>query len=99
MNELRSTKCYLAGSIDRASDDGVNWRREVIYKCNMLHRLGILFLDPTNKPKPLMSESGIEKNRVDQLKAEGKYDEASEFVKKFRRYREKPRKPHGLPWG
>ncbi len=85
MGKLKRTICYLIGSIDRSADDGVGWRKELKEKC-VKNKLPIKFLDPTDKPKGLGSEIGDEKMRIKKLMGRGKWQQAQEEVKIFRRY-------------
>jgi nucleoside 2-deoxyribosyltransferase len=47
MNRLKGTRCYLAGAIEKAPDNGTPWRDMVK---SDLHDLGIIWLDPCDKP-------------------------------------------------
>jgi len=85
MNSLKGMSVYLAGPIDRMLDDGVGWRKEIREKCED-KRILIDFLDPTNKPKELGSEIGEEKIRIKKLMQQGKWEQAQNEVKIFRRY-------------
>lgn len=82
---IKGATCFLSGPIDRVSDDGVQWRNYI--KEQAAERdLGLNFFDPCDKPEGLGSEIGIEKNKVRDLLQEGKWEEAQDFVKIFRRY-------------
>jgi len=76
---LKDSLCYLVGSIDRAKDSGIGWRKKII---SMSHNKGlkIKFLDPTNKVVGLQSEVNEEQLKIKNLKREGKWDELSEFM-------------------
>ncbi len=82
MNQLQSALCYLSGPIDFAADDGRSWRKELKERISYL---GIKCLDPTNKPHPMDSEVGWEKDKCKKLKAERQFDELRVFAKKIRR--------------
>ena len=76
---------FLSGPIDRVPDDGVVWRSYIINECGK-RGINLEFFDPCNKPRGLGSEIGIEKVKVRDLIDSGKWEEAQEFVKTFRRY-------------
>jgi len=82
---LEGSRCVLSGAIDRVLDDGVRWRNYIKSECEK-RNFGIKFFDPCDKPEALGSEIGVEKNKVKQLIAEGKWQEAQEFVKTFRHF-------------
>lgn len=44
---LNGSRVYLVGPIDKVADRGVGWRREL---APFLEKIGIVVLDPTNKP-------------------------------------------------
>ena len=44
--KLNGQRCYLAGPIDHAEDDGIGWRSEMT---EWLSERGVMALDPTNK--------------------------------------------------
>ena len=82
---LKGATCFLSGPIDRVEDDGVQWRN-YIKEQSIKRDLGLNFFDPCDKPEGLGSEIGIEKNKVQSLIREDKWQEAQDFVKMFRRY-------------
>ena len=82
---LKGATCFLSGPIDRVDDDGVQWRN-YIKEQSKARGLGLSFFDPCDKPEGLGSEIGVEKFKVQNLIKEGKWDEARDFVKTFRRY-------------
>jgi hypothetical protein len=82
---LKGATCFLSGPIDRVDDDGVQWRN-YIKEQSKKRDLGLSFFDPCDKPEGLGSEIGVEKFKVQNLIKEGKWDEARDFVKTFRRY-------------
>jgi len=85
MKDLTGVKVFLSGPIDRVADDGVGWRREFIKKSKKA-KLPLIFLDPTNKPKDMGSEVADEKIRIKGLMKRGKWKQAQEEVKQFRRF-------------
>ena len=84
-NLLDGTRIFLSGPIDRVADDGVQWREFFKKEC-VYNNFNIKFFDPCDKPKNLGSEIGIEKHKVKELILNGKWDEAQELVKLFRRF-------------
>ena len=84
-NNLEGITIFLSGGIDRCSDDGVGWRKELKRRCKQ-NKLPVTFLDPTDKPKHLGSEIGEEKIRIQKLMKQGKWVQAQNEVKTFRRY-------------
>ena len=47
MNRLGNLRCYLAGPIDHADDDGVGWRKDMTA---WLQERNVKVLDPCDKP-------------------------------------------------
>ncbi len=85
INNLDGMKLFLSGGIDRDPDNGVKWRKEFRKKCKKA-KLPVDFFDPTDKPKGLGSEIGDEKLRIQRLMKQGKWEQAKNEVKIFRRY-------------
>jgi nucleoside 2-deoxyribosyltransferase len=77
---LQSSICYLAGAIDFAKDLGVGWRDEIKAKTK---GMGIRYLDPCKKMENLAKDVGEEQRAIDRLKAEGKFEELREMMKKI----------------
>jgi nucleoside 2-deoxyribosyltransferase len=77
--------CYLAGPIENAKDDGVQWRQELKEKSEN-NKLGIIFLDPTDKAPHIGQEIGEEKTKLKKLLVEEKWDEVKKIVSKIRHY-------------
>lgn len=80
---LAGMRVYLAGPIDDASDDGVRWRTELIALCDS-YGIGLKYFNPTNKPKSLQCEIGLEKNIIKQYLVQEEWSKAQEFMKKIR---------------
>ena len=74
MNRLNGLRCYLAGPIDYAADDGVGWRNDIT---PWLQEKGVKVLDPCDKPIPdsYYKEIDEEKLRMMELKETGRYYE------------------------
>jgi hypothetical protein len=85
MRDLNGIKVFLSGGIDRVDDDGVGWRKEIRKKAKRA-KLPVEFLDPTDKPEGMGSEVGDEKIRIQSLMEKGKWEQAQEEVKIFRRF-------------
>ena len=79
---LTNTRCYLAGPIDNADDDGVAWRVNI---ANALSKYGVIALDPTNKPTSQCkyNEIGDEKDLIEKLVALERWDELREMAKEI----------------
>jgi len=81
MNRLYNTRTYLAGSMDKALDNGVGWRKMIK---PILQNIGICVLDPTDKPiMKGLEDIESRKNRENLLK-EGKYRDFGSQVKLLR---------------
>ena len=81
VGRLNNTRCYLAGPIDYAQDDGVAWRRDFTKR---LARFGVVPLDPTDKPTSpcKYNEIGDEKQMIDKLiELCGTWDEIFESLR------------------
>lgn len=76
---LRGSVCYLSGAMDFVDDGGTGWRRVFIDKCRQ-ENLGIIFFDPTNKPKGLTVEGTCQ-----QLREEKRWDELQKAARLIRR--------------
>jgi len=80
--KLNQTRCYLAGPIDYAKDDGVAWRRNFT---KFLKRVGAIPLDPTDKPvsQCKYNEIGDEKIMIEKLVELNRWDELREMAKEI----------------
>ena len=80
MNRLKGLRCYLAGPIDHAKDDGVGWRN-VAKK--WLEQRGVIPMDPCDKPTDQAEhrEIGEEKIQLMKLKQERRFDELTTYMK------------------
>jgi len=75
MNKLRGSLIYLCGPIDSVSDGGIGWRLCIT---PLLKEMGVIVLDPTNKPTYELSELPADQERRRQLKLDGKFQELHE---------------------
>ena len=73
-HRLSAQRCYLAGPIDHAQDDGVGWRQAIT---PMLESMNITVMDPTNKmtSNTRYNEVGEEQENLKLLKNTGRYHE------------------------
>ena len=80
MNRLKGLRCYLAGPIDHAEDDGVGWRN--VAKM-WLEQRGVVPMDPCDKPTDQAEhrEIGEEKIQLMKLKQERRFDELTTYMK------------------
>jgi len=78
MNKLKNSTAYLAGPIQYTEDDGVSWREVASKFCK---DTGIHIFNPVLKPRPYVSEISDEIKIIQALIAEGKFEEAHQYVK------------------
>lgn len=80
MNRLRGLRCYLAGPIDHAEDDGVGWRNQAKL---WLNQRGVIPMDPCDKPTDDVEhrEIGAEKKKLMELKMDRDFDELTRRMK------------------
>lgn len=81
-SKLFGSSCYLCGSMDRVPDGGVRWRNELT---PILNKLGVIVLDPCDKP---VQGEGIEDAEIRDVikghKSRGEYDVVKELVRPIR---------------
>tara|TARA_R100000005_G_C4990619_1_gene198067 strand:+ start:1741 stop:2286 length:546 start_codon:yes stop_codon:yes gene_type:complete len=82
MQRLKGLRCYLAGPIDHADDDGVGWRKKAGL---WLKQKGVHVMDPCDKPtsNSTYKEIGEEKIRMMDLKDNGEWDELTRYMKEI----------------
>jgi hypothetical protein len=78
-HRLWGMRCYLSGAIDKAEDNGIGWRKTIT---PFLLRLGIVVLDPCDKP--IDGYFKEKKDLFDQLKRELRFDDLNTEVRKIR---------------
>lgn len=71
MNRLALMKVYMVGSMDRVADGGVGWRRELT---PFLQKLGMLVLDPCNKPIANIPDEFDGRCKINEWKESGDFD-------------------------
>jgi len=81
-DKLEYSTVYLAGPIDYADDHGIGWRKSIT---EQLVQMGILVLDPTNKPGNLVSETQKEQDLIRKYKKEKDWTSLCKFMKSIRR--------------
>lgn len=82
MNRLNNTRCYLAGAMDRVTDNGIGWRQRIKEE---LDDLSIKWFDPTCKPSTLGVEDENTRNLIYSAKAQGDFARVAEILKPIRR--------------
>jgi hypothetical protein len=85
MNRLRGSFTYLIGAIDRVinSEDAIDWRQNIT---PFLQSLGVIVLDPTNKPVVgLKEDEEIVKNKEKYIE-DGKIEEFCLAVRRIRSF-------------
>ncbi len=78
MNRLKNMRCYLCGAIDRVADDGITWRRNIRRE---LGDLGVLWLDPTDKPTMTALENSETRRQRHIAKENGDYESVTAEMK------------------
>lgn len=81
MNRLKGTRCYLGGGIEFMDDLGTEWRQKIQEETK---ELGIIWLDPTNKPINIGIEDLENHDLRKKLKKEGRWDEIVNSMKLVR---------------
>lgn len=74
MHRLWGMRCYLGGPMDRAPDGGITWRADIT---PFLKSLGVVVLDPCNKPIDIGSESIENRQYRATLKEKGQFAQLS----------------------
>ena len=84
-NRLKGLKCYLAGPIDHAKDDGKGWRNDVK---KWLKKFSVIVLDPCDKKvkHAKYKEVDEEKQKMMALKASGRFFELTQRMKEIVHY-------------
>lgn len=81
--KLWNNCCYLVGPIDKCPEGGAVWRKQIK---NTLGRLGMDFLDPTDKPNPKLNEIQQKIKELDDLKKNGDFDELAARARLIRSF-------------
>lgn len=78
MDKLRGSRCYLSGAMEVLPDHGIEWRQTL---GPFLENLGVMVLDPTNKPTDRINETP---ERWQELRATEQYDQLRKEIKILR---------------
>jgi hypothetical protein len=81
MGKLKGSMFYTVGSMDKSPDGGVGWRDKIN---PFLKSLGIIHINPCNKPIDIGQETLENREHREQLLKDGKYDELSKIMKLIR---------------
>lgn len=81
MNRLKNMRSYLGGAMDRVSDGGETWRRNIR---RALSGLGIVWLDPTRKPINIGNEDSETRKLRHQYKMDGDFQYVADEMKSIR---------------
>jgi len=76
-SRLWGMRCYLVGAMDRVPDHGVTWRRAMT---PFLANLGVVVLDPSDKPISIGLEGTEHHDRRRELIKAGHYDAAAKEI-------------------
>lgn len=81
MSRLNGSRCYLIGPIDNCPNGGAKWRKQIT---TFLSELGVISLDPTDKPISDYNEKEELIRYRKELKKQGDFEEITRLVKKVR---------------
>jgi len=83
--DLSGVTVYLSGPIQFAEDDGVTWRQEVR---ELIKEFGLplRIIDPCNKGDDVIHEIGEDRELLNTLKSQGKFEEVRNIMKSIRRW-------------
>jgi hypothetical protein len=70
-NNLKNTKTYLVGAMDRVIDGGVSWRKRITPS---IEQLGVKIINPCEKPIYGVKEDDETRWWIDYYKETGQYD-------------------------
>lgn len=74
-NNLKNTRTYLVGAMDRVLDGGIGWRKEIT---PILQSMGVRVLDPCNKPINGVKEDNNTRAWIETYKQTEQYDKIRE---------------------
>lgn len=78
IHRLRGTRAYVCGAMDRVQDGGVVWRQHLT-PC--LNRMGIVVMNPCEKPYVGAVESHQDRTKRKSLKKAGRLEECGKHMK------------------
>jgi len=84
-NKLKDLRIYLSGPIEHTKDDGVDWRQKFT-KLSEENKLNLKIMDPTDKDDCSVGEIAKAREKLRQLKENGKFDEVTETMKSIRHW-------------
>ena len=74
-NNLKNSRTYLIGAMDRVVDGGVGWRNRIIPHLAMMN---VKVLNPCNKPINSVVENDETRDRIEEYKKTQQYDKIRE---------------------
>ena len=74
-SRLNGMRAYLAGAMDRVPDGGLGWRNRI---SPLLNDLGVVVLDPCNKPIEVGIEDDHSRNTINDYKKTGQFHKIRE---------------------
>lgn len=82
INRLAGMRCYLAGTMEKAKDSGLGWRKQATV---VLNGLGVVVLDPTNRPCRLSyaNSASEELNLLKQLRQDRNFDMVAKYAQEI----------------
>jgi hypothetical protein len=75
INNLKNTRTYLVGAMDRVNDGGIGWRQKIT---PILKDMNIKVLDPCNKPINGIVEDHNTREKIEYYKRTEKYHKIKE---------------------
>lgn len=81
LNRLLGFRCYIAGAIDKCKNSGKVWRQQIT---PLLNQMGVIVLNPLDKPFSVGLETDDNRFRRDNLKKAGEYNKFSRIMRKIR---------------
>lgn len=81
MNRLQGMRGYLGGAMEHAEGLGIEWRKNIQ---NQTENLGVIWLDPTDKPIDIGIEDIENHEARKKLKNEFRFDEVANTMKVIR---------------
>lgn len=75
INNLKNTRTYLVGAMDRVNDGGIGWRQKIT---PILQSMNVTVLDPCNKPINGVKEDNNTRSNIENYKHTEQYDKIRE---------------------
>jgi hypothetical protein len=70
INNLKNTRTYLVGAMDRVSDGGIGWRQTIT---PILKNMNVMVLDPCHKPINGVKEDFNTRSKIEEYKKSGQF--------------------------